>query len=70
MFRVINTFLRFVIIIFRGVCQVDLLEFALFLLSAIGEKCGSLTTKKNDAEILQAISGFFSLLICFSQNFK
>ena len=42
-------------------------EFGLFLFRAIGEECGSLTTKKNYAEILQAIWGFFSLLICFIQ---
>ena len=41
--------------------------FAFFLLRAIGEGCGSLATKRNAAGILQAISGFFSLLICMSQ---
>ena len=44
-----------------------LTAFAFFLLRAIGEGCGSLGTKRNAAGILQAISGFFSLLICFSQ---
>ena len=41
--------------------------FAFFLLRAVGEGCGSLGTKRNAAGILQAISGFFSLLLCFSQ---
>ena len=41
--------------------------FLFFLLRAIGEGCGSLGTKRNAAGILQAIAGFFSLLICFSQ---
>ena len=41
--------------------------FCFFLLRAIGEGCGSLGTKRNAAGILQAISGFFSLLVCFSQ---
>ena len=41
--------------------------FAFFLLRAIGEGCGSLGTKRHAAGILQAISGFFSLLICMSQ---
>jgi succinate-acetate transporter protein len=41
--------------------------FAFFLLRAIGEGCGSLATKRHAAGILQAISGFFSLLICMSQ---
>ena len=41
--------------------------FAFFLLRAVGEACGSLGTKRNAAGILQAISGFFSLLVCFSQ---
>ena len=41
--------------------------FAFFLLRAIGEGCGSLGTKRHAAGILQAISGFFSLLVCFSQ---
>ena len=47
-------------------CQC-LSAFAFFLLRAIGEGCGSLGTKRNAAGILQVISGFFSLLICFSQ---
>ncbi len=38
-----------------------------FLLRAVGEGCGSLGTKRNAAGILQAISGFFSLLVCISQ---
>jgi len=41
--------------------------FAFFLLRAIGEGCGSLPTKWHAAGILQAISGFLSLLIGFSQ---
>ena len=41
--------------------------FAFFLLRAVGEGCGSLGTKRNAAGILQAISGFFSLLVCISQ---
>ena len=41
--------------------------FCFFLLRAIGEGCGSLGTKRHAAGILQAISGFFSLLICFAQ---
>jgi len=41
--------------------------FMFFLLRALGEGCGSLGTKRNAAGIFQAISGFFSLLICFSQ---
>ena len=41
--------------------------FVFFLLRAVGEGCGSLGTKRNAAGILQAISGFFSLLVCFSQ---
>ena len=41
--------------------------FIFFLLRAIGEGCGSLGTKRNAAGILQAIAGFFSLLVCFSQ---
>ena len=41
--------------------------FVFFLLRAIGEGCGSLGTKRNAAGIFQAIAGFFSLLICFSQ---
>ena len=41
--------------------------FVFFLLRAVGEGNGSLGTKRNAAGILQAISGFLSLLICFSQ---
>ena len=41
--------------------------FVFFLLRAVGEGCGSLATKRHAAGILQAISGFFSLLICISQ---
>ena len=41
--------------------------FAFFLLRAIGEGSGSLATKRHAAGILQAISGFCSLIICFSQ---
>ena len=41
--------------------------FVFFLLRAVGEGCSSLATKRNAAGILQAISGFFSLLICISQ---
>ena len=44
-----------------------LTAFAFFLLRAIGEGFGSLGTKRHAAGILQAISGFFSLLICISQ---
>ena len=44
-----------------------LTAFAFFLLRAVGEGCGSLGTKRHAAGILQAISGFFSLLLCFSQ---
>ena len=44
-----------------------LTAFAFFLLRAIGEGMGSLGCKRNAAGILQAISGFFSLLICISQ---
>lgn len=44
-----------------------LTAFAFFLLRAIGEGMGSLATKRHAAGILQAISGFLSLLICFSQ---
>ena len=44
-----------------------LMTFGFFLLRAIGEGCGSLGTKRNAAGILQAIAGFFSLLICISQ---
>ena len=46
-----------------------LTAFAFFLLRAIGEGMGSLGCKRNAAGILQAISGFFSLLICMSQIF-
>ena len=38
-----------------------------FLLRAIGEGRSSLGTKRHAAGILQAIAGFFSLLVCFSQ---
>ena len=41
--------------------------FVFFLLRAVGEGNHSLSTKRNAAGILQAISGFFSLLICLSQ---
>ena len=41
--------------------------FAFFLLRAIGEGSGSLGTRRNAAGILEAISGFFSLLIGLSQ---
>ena len=41
--------------------------FVFFLLRAVGEGCSSLPTKRHAAGILQAISGFFSLLICISQ---
>ena len=41
--------------------------FVFFLLRAVGEGCSSLATKRHAAGILQAISGFFSLLICISQ---
>ncbi len=44
-----------------------LTAFAFFLLRAVGEGMGSLGCKRNAAGILQAISGFFSLLICMSQ---
>ena len=44
-----------------------LTAFAFFLLRAIGEGMGSLGCKRHAAGILQAISGFFSLLICMSQ---
>ena len=44
-----------------------LTAFSFFLLRAIGEGIGSLGTKRNAAGILQAVSGFFSLVICFSQ---
>ena len=48
------------------ICQC-LTAFVFFLLRAVGEGCGSLGTKRNAAGILQVISGFFSLLLCFSQ---
>jgi succinate-acetate transporter protein len=41
--------------------------FLFFLLRAIGEGCGSLAVKRHASGICQSISGFFSLLICFSQ---
>ena len=41
--------------------------FAFFLLRAVGEGSNSLGTKRNAAGILEAISGFFSLLIGLSQ---
>ena len=44
-----------------------LATFVFFLLRAIGEGRGSLGTKRHAAGIFQAIAGFFSLLICFSQ---
>ncbi len=44
-----------------------LTAFVFFLLRAVGEGSGSLATKRHAAGILQAISGFFSLLICISQ---
>jgi succinate-acetate transporter protein len=44
-----------------------LTAFVFFLLRAVGEGSGSLGTKRNAAGIFQAISGFFSLLLCFSQ---
>lgn len=44
-----------------------LTAYAFFILRAVGEGVGSLGTKYHAAGILQAISGFFSLLICFSQ---
>lgn len=44
-----------------------LTAFVFFLLRAIGEGMGSLACKRHAAGILQAISGFFSLLICMSQ---
>ena len=47
-------------------CQC-LTAFVFFLLRAVGEGMGSLGTKRNAAGILQAISGFFSFLICISQ---
>ena len=47
-------------------CQC-LTAFVFFLLRAVGEGCSSLGTKRQAAGILQAISGFFSLLVCFSQ---
>ena len=48
------------------ICQC-LSAFVFFLLRAVGEGRSSLGTKRNAAGILQAISGFFSLLVCFSQ---
>ena len=48
------------------VCQM-LTCLAFFILRTIGEAFSSLGTKRNAAGILQAISGFFSLLVCFSQ---
>ncbi len=48
------------------VCQL-LTAFGFFLLRAVGEGRGSLGTKRNAAGIFQVISGFFSLLVCFSQ---
>lgn len=47
-------------------CQC-LTAFAFFLLRAVGEGANSLGTKRNAAGILQAISGFFSLLVGISQ---
>ena len=44
-----------------------LAAFLFFLLRAIGEGRSSLGTKWHAAGILQAIAGFFSLLVCFSQ---
>ena len=44
-----------------------LAAFLYFLLRAIGEGRSSLATKWHAAGILQAIAGFFSLLVCFSQ---
>ena len=41
--------------------------FSFFLLRAIGEGCGSLGTKRHAAGILEALSGFMSLIIGFSQ---
>ena len=41
--------------------------FAFFLLRAIGEGCGSIGAKRYAAGILEAISGFISLYIGFSQ---
>ena len=48
------------------ICQM-LTCLIFFLLRALGEGCGSLGTKRNAAGILQVISGFFSLLVCYSQ---
>ena len=48
------------------ICQC-LSAFGFFLLRAVGEGMGSLGTKRTAAGILQVISGFFSLLVCFSQ---
>ena len=44
-----------------------LAAFLYFLLRAIGEGRSSLATKWHAAGIMQAIAGFFSLLVCFSQ---
>ena len=44
-----------------------LTAFVFFLLRAVGEGSSSLATKRHAAGILQAISGFFSLLVCMSQ---
>ena len=44
-----------------------LAAFLYFLLRAIGEGRSSLATKWHAAGIIQAIAGFFSLLVCFSQ---
>jgi len=41
--------------------------FIFLLLRAVGEGRGSLGMKRNAAGIFQAISGFFSLFVCFSQ---
>ena len=48
------------------ICQC-LSAFGFFLLRAVGEGRGSLGVKRTAAGILQVISGFFSLLVCFSQ---
>ena len=48
------------------ICQC-LSAFGFFLLRAVGEGMSSLGTKRTAAGILQVISGFFSLLVCFSQ---
>ena len=44
-----------------------LTAFAFFLIRGIAEGLSSLSAKRHAAGILQAISGFFSLLICFAQ---